>query len=154
MISVANICKVLVLCNTKYQVFAKNYIFIDLQHCFFLRDYFCCKENRLPCVAALSSSLCAFSQSFGYCFLISSRFCFQSLRSCFCISASFCFSKRLRSVSVGSLKSVPFCFALSCPRVLPFPQWLPSRSSHGYALCRASCKGIPLLPHGSAPRFP
>ena len=37
MISVANICKVLVLCNTKYQVFAKNYIFIDLQHCFFLR---------------------------------------------------------------------------------------------------------------------
>ena len=24
MISVANICKVLVLCNTKYQVFAKN----------------------------------------------------------------------------------------------------------------------------------
>lgn len=37
MISVANICKVLVLCNTKYKVFAKNYIFIDLQHCFFLR---------------------------------------------------------------------------------------------------------------------
>ena len=50
MISVANICKVLVLCNTKYQVFAKNYIFVDLQHCFFLRDYFCCKENRLPCL--------------------------------------------------------------------------------------------------------
>ena len=34
MISVANICKVLVLCNTKYQVFAKIYIFIDLHHSF------------------------------------------------------------------------------------------------------------------------
>lgn len=29
MISVANICKVLVLCNTKYQVFTKIYIFFD-----------------------------------------------------------------------------------------------------------------------------
>ena len=114
MISVANICKVLVLCNTKYQVFAKNYIFVDLQHCFSYATTFVAKKiGFLVCVAALSSSLCAFSQSFGYLFLISSRFCFQSLRSCFCISAAFCFSKRLRSVSVGSLKSVPFCFAAS-----------------------------------------